>query len=383
MFKKFYLLFTLLLVSLFFLNGCKIKGTVTDNGIGVEGVKISLNAVKDDVSIVTVTDDKGEYYFDEVLPGNYEITAEKDGYRFYPKIKQIRVDKKEKSGINFQNLEPLLKAVTILSVPGESKAKTGSELKIIAVGEFNDKSKAVITEHMDWESLDTNLAIIKDYSRIAKLAACSSSGNVTIKATIGKIFSIMPLEIMDNYSHESDKIIPNIITPASYLPYDTGSCIETCIWAILNAKGVNVSLEDINKVGKKHSKGEGLITSEIANVLNYYELDYNYTIWTNLKTSNSSYGKTYENILRDEVLEKLKKGHPVMLSLKYSPDFYPEVHADHYVIVFGYNEVTDEIIYTDMNQVNRSSVKKLYDGSSGYSLINTYKVVFVIEFLEF
>ena len=69
-----------------------------------------------------------------------------------------------------------------------------------------------------------------------------------------------------------------------------------------------------------------------------------------------------------------------MFGLKYLPYHIPYIPMDHFILIIGYNEETDEIIYNDINQINRSTVSKLVDGSYGYSAVNYYDVSHIIQF---
>ncbi len=72
----------MILVSLLLMSGCKISGTVTDNGDGIKGVEIEISGNQGEMTIST--NSSGNYEFNNLLPGNYTITPISDGYDFNP-----------------------------------------------------------------------------------------------------------------------------------------------------------------------------------------------------------------------------------------------------------------------------------------------------------
>lgn len=87
------LIFIMVVWSLFFLSGCKVGGVVTEDGVGLEGVTLTMavdayrtvfSCIKTDVNQVRVTDDDGVYIFDIPEAGTLTITPSLEGYRFEP-----------------------------------------------------------------------------------------------------------------------------------------------------------------------------------------------------------------------------------------------------------------------------------------------------------
>ncbi len=84
---------TLILFGLSFITitGCKISGTVTLDGVGIEGVTVVLNT---DPDRSAETDSHGKYTFNSVKAGDYTVTIEPpDGYtRFVSRsvVKELR-----------------------------------------------------------------------------------------------------------------------------------------------------------------------------------------------------------------------------------------------------------------------------------------------------
>ncbi|MBF0227541.1 MAG: C39 family peptidase [Desulfobacterales bacterium] len=262
--------------------------------------------------------------------------------------------------------------INVLSVPGTNSLKIWAELKIMAVARYDDGSSGTITSTATWSSLSPSIAGVIDYSDTAKLVKAYQTGTVTITAEKNGIKGQLVLQVLGNFILDNDYIMPNLSPPRQYMDITGGSCGETCVWAILNDKGINASQQDINTIGG--SPGRGLYLKEIYTVLDYYGIQY-----TKYKKSVGS-ASSYESVLRNDIVPKIISGHPMLLGIKYMPNPAPLTSADHYVLIVGYNEVTDEIIYNDMNQRNRSKIKKLSDGSDGYTLYNAYYVVEGIEF---
>ncbi len=98
--------FYLILVSILIVFGCKISGTITDNGEGLSGVNVALN----DVNHRSVTTDaNGNYTFNFLWPSDYIVTPSLDGYMFNPE-RQIVSKKslfKNVSDINFEASGPI------------------------------------------------------------------------------------------------------------------------------------------------------------------------------------------------------------------------------------------------------------------------------------
>jgi hypothetical protein len=60
----------------------KVQGIITDESGGViPGAKVVLQNDATKVEVTTTTSDEGRYRFDFVEPGNYSVTAEKDGFK--------------------------------------------------------------------------------------------------------------------------------------------------------------------------------------------------------------------------------------------------------------------------------------------------------------
>ncbi len=70
-----------LLIFITILTGCKIEGTIFLNGVGLEGVTVTLNG---SASEVTTTNSKGKFVFNNLNSGQYTVTPSIDGHSFIP-----------------------------------------------------------------------------------------------------------------------------------------------------------------------------------------------------------------------------------------------------------------------------------------------------------
>ncbi len=97
-----------LLLALFFLIlfGCRISGTLTNDGNGVEGITVVLGG---DAEMTAVTDSDGYYVFDSVQKGTYTVTIEQlPGF-----IGKLKEDvEKEKYLTDVTDINFILEAVT-------------------------------------------------------------------------------------------------------------------------------------------------------------------------------------------------------------------------------------------------------------------------------
>jgi hypothetical protein len=86
---------------LIFISGCKISGTVTDDGKPAAGVKIILSG---DKSASVITDENGMYSF-TVISGDYTVSISADsGGVFFPSEKAVFVKPYKKATANFTML---------------------------------------------------------------------------------------------------------------------------------------------------------------------------------------------------------------------------------------------------------------------------------------
>ncbi|MBU0992031.1 MAG: carboxypeptidase regulatory-like domain-containing protein [Proteobacteria bacterium] len=372
--------FFILLISVIIFIGCDLQGTVKNGDTRMEGVIVTLQG--DKLTQTTQTDENGKYSFKNIPAGTYTIIPEKEGCLFTPKDQYV-IYPVMSQWINFKLLDSLIESISVMTPCGSNVVKTGGKMRIMAVATYKSGKEEIATDLIHWESLDTDIAHIKDNALFTKFAVADHPGCATIVGGTDDIKDTLEIEVTDQFFRASDQVIPGITPPESYPSTVDGVCIDTCLWAMIHANGFDVTMAEVNKTGKLHLPGFGLTVMEITPVLNHYDINHNNITVRCLDERLSCNTETYEDVLREKVVERVQQGIPVMFSLKYLPDYTPIAAIDHFVLTIGYNEDTDELIYYDMNQTYRSTVTKLTDGSFGYSTINLFGIMNIIEFPDF
>ncbi|MDP8209516.1 MAG: C39 family peptidase [Candidatus Stygibacter australis] len=178
-----------------------------------------------------------------------------------------------------------------------------------------------------------------------------------------------------------DQIIPDLLPPSYYLAIEEGSCIETCLWSVMNSLKKNKTQLEINL--SCPDNGLGLHFNEITKVLKQFEIGY--TVYCQDVDSSDSLivSQRYKNFVYDKVVKKVQNGYPVFIGIKSYPTQHQDWFADHLVLVVGYNERTDELIYNDMNKRKRIKVMKLLDTLPGYSFVSDFNTVLAVQLLDF
>jgi dienelactone hydrolase len=111
-------LLSALFVSLFIVSGCKISGTISDDGTALEGITVTLSG---DMSMSATTDREGAYAFKSLKPGNYTVTPSFAGYTFHPARYTISLGIEDINGFTDANF-----TVVSVEVPPEaSPEETG------------------------------------------------------------------------------------------------------------------------------------------------------------------------------------------------------------------------------------------------------------------
>ena len=195
---------------------------------------------------------------------------------------------------------------------------------------------------------------------------------------------------LNGVKYEGDKIIPNLLPPDYLFEIKQGSCGEACLWSIINSDSFRVTQFEINRIGG--DPGRGLQTFELAEPLKECGIEYidkmhksyfKYIMaFFNPYKLFSSQDDCYRNYLYNEIIEKLKKGHPIILGVKIYPDKHFFWDSDHFILLVGYNENTKELIFNDFTQRKRIDAEKLLDKTTGFSLINRYNFHNYIEILR-
>lgn len=189
--------------------------------------------------------------------------------------------------------------------------------------------------------------------------------------------------IYETMVKDGDYIIPNLLPPKYSLTIEEGSCGECCLWSLVNSKELNkVSQIDINKAGG--DPGRGLRSNELEPALKALDIDYELlSKQFNPADSSAAYDE-YKSFLYDDVIGAVKKGHPVLIGVKRYPTNFPQWPYDHFVLVVGYNEKNNELIYNDFSRRKRLNAETLINqDKNGYSFVNRYNVLFAIEMKEF
>jgi TPR repeat protein len=189
-----------------------------------------------------------------------------------------------------------------------------------------------------------------------------------------------------------DEMIPGLLPPRSRLSIKEGDCGEACLWTLLRAWGHETTEIDINEIGD--SPGRGLHTYELHLVLDRFGLEYRdkmgpkpvgyipLLLWSFLRKSVMGRPpdlEKYRRFIYDNVIVSVRDGIPVILGIKSYPHGNSLHPVDHFILVVGYNEVEDEIVFNSHNERGRVSVSKLLDTSDGYSLVNRYDLTCAIH----
>ena len=220
------------------------------------------------------------------------------------------------------------------------------------------------------------IGVAKDYAKAAKLHRAAENfqnNKEAISQESGDYF-------LNGIEYDGDEIIPGLLPPNYVYDVLEGSCGEACLWSLINSKTFHLSQIEINHIGG--DPGRGLHSYELHTILDIYKLEYTDSMERsrlkyalalinpfNLFHSNSS---KYREYLYDTVLERVKQGNPVILGIKQYPDRHFFWDSDHFILVVGYNETTQELIFNDFNQRKRIQIDDLLEKTDGYSIVNRY-----------
>ncbi|MCP4629308.1 MAG: hypothetical protein GY850_38260, partial [bacterium] len=115
------------MISFFSVFGCRISGTITENGAGIGGVTVSLSG---DAAMIVTTNSEGKYTFNSVMPGSYTITPDKPDYAFDPESAAVTKTQllSDVDGIDFEKITSRIVFLTSGSYTGgEFGGLTGAD----------------------------------------------------------------------------------------------------------------------------------------------------------------------------------------------------------------------------------------------------------------
>lgn len=195
---------------------------------------------------------------------------------------------------------------------------------------------------------------------------------------------------LNGIEYEDDQIIPGLLPPNYLFEIDQGSCGEACLWSIINSDSFQVTQMEINQVGG--DPGRGLHTIELRKPLGYFHIKYEdkmrkpyirYAVaFFNPLKFFSSHSKKYKDYLYEDIISKIKDGNPIILGVKKYPDGHLFWDCDHFILLVGYNEKTNELIFNDFTKRKRINAEKLLDKTEGYSIVNRYNFHNYIEIMR-
>ncbi|MCP4136348.1 MAG: hypothetical protein GY754_35585 [bacterium] len=171
-----------------------------------------------------------------------------------------------------------------------------------------------------------------------------------------------------------DYIIPGMDPPPVYWKVPGGSCGEASLWPIFKAAGKNISQAAINRAGG--NTGSGLYARELFVAMKKYKIPHRNIS----KQISGARAKSYRRYLYKGLIERIKKGKPILLGVKIYPDEHPGWACDHFILLVGYNSRTKEIIYNSNAARERISAEKLLNTKPDYSIVSKRHYVFAIEF---
>jgi Peptidase_C39 like family len=264
-------------------------------------------------------------------------------------------------------LSPYISLSSIV-ISGPDIVNENEYASYICEGTFSDSTKIEIQSGPTW-SVKGNYVEINNKGKLHALnipGIIPNNQSVNIIVSSGELNASKTLTIRD-----IKYIIEGIDPPEKKWYVKEGDCGEACIWTILHYYNINVTEKDINIAGG--DPGRGLHWVELFVALNHYGINYN-----DLSHKVSSY-QDYEQHLQTNITNKVKDGHPLLISVKIYPNQHPEWAGDHFILIVGYT-INDELIYNSFNCRKSIEISKLLNTEDGYSLINDYMWVGCIEF---
>jgi hypothetical protein len=132
---------------------------------------------------------------------------------------------------------------------------------------------------------------------------------------------------------------------------------------------MEISQKEINKLAK--APGRGIYSKEVLPVLKKLKIPHK---------EISTIVSDYTSFIHKIIITKLKNGTPIFLGVKVYPDESPNWAVDHFILVVGYNELTEELIVNSDNARERVKFSKLLNTENGLSLVHKSRYVYAIEF---
>jgi hemoglobin/transferrin/lactoferrin receptor protein len=131
----------------------KIRGTVKDaDGALLSGVSVSLVLPNRAVARATVSEPSGNFSFDNVASGTYEINIEREGFVHYRSAVQVTAGETRELNITLE-VNPILENVTVTAEPGVvlDARKVDTQVNLIPEREILERAPEVVAQVVDEE----------------------------------------------------------------------------------------------------------------------------------------------------------------------------------------------------------------------------------------
>lgn len=189
MVRRLLLFFTF--ISAFVVIGCKISGTITYNGSGLEGVTVVLSG---DASMSTTTDADGAYFFDGLDRGSYTVAPADARYTFEPVSIDVAINYSDVIDADFVAIAP---SIPQWSTYQGNAAHTGYVPIYLNSENFSEGWVQKLTESVPLNPIAAGdgsvFVTTKAYFGLNQaIALDSNSGNIHWIFDFGDIHSIHP-----------------------------------------------------------------------------------------------------------------------------------------------------------------------------------------------
>ncbi|MBW2478592.1 MAG: DUF2012 domain-containing protein [Deltaproteobacteria bacterium] len=199
MLRRLFLIF--ILISVFAFAGCKISGKISHNGVGLEGITVTLSG---DASMSTTTDADGTYVFRKLKPGNYKVKPVDEKYSFEPVSKDVKTGHKKIAHADFETAAPTPPAtLPVWSTYQGNASHTGYIPIKLKPQHFTEGwTKNIAVDELDIESVELNPVTAGDgkvfvttagyFGPNLAMALNSATGETLWSYDFGDIHSIHP-----------------------------------------------------------------------------------------------------------------------------------------------------------------------------------------------